>query len=281
MASSVSWVSSSVSGDTSHFDRDVVGLGSWPAVSFVSGEVAHHVSHHGHTADCNAKSCSGSPSLVENRRLSRVPWWTTKSLFFLVLPRTQTCHSTTGLVSATPPSKRLHGHWHLCSHFFRRFGSPSLLEGRQSIQVSRLKSGILRLLVEQRKSRILTAICAVALVRGLSFTLLESSRVENRVVAGTTVFLCRWTRQTTFGPFLVASVGTSRQRTVSAKKEVCFMSGATAAVVVNRRSQEMFLSHFGATVFYDACSPSCKFYSGQRCRRTAQSKPATGTAAPL
>ena len=88
LATSVSWVSSSVSGDTSHFDRDAVRLGSWSAVSFVSGEVAHHVCHHEHTADGNAKSCSGSPSLVESTRLSRVPWWTTKSLFFLVFLRT-------------------------------------------------------------------------------------------------------------------------------------------------------------------------------------------------
>ena len=49
--------------------------------------------------------------------------------------------------------------------------------------------------------RIVTAICAVALVRGLSLTLLESSRVDDRVVAGTTaVFLCRWTRQTRMDP---------------------------------------------------------------------------------
>ena len=53
----------------------------------------------------------------------------------------------------------------------------------------------------------LTAICAVALVRGLSLTLLVSSRVEDRVVAGTPAFLCRWTRQTTFGPFLNTSIG--------------------------------------------------------------------------
>ena len=93
----------------------------------------------------------------------------------------------------------------------------------------------------------MTAICAVALVRGLPLTLLESSRVEDRVVAGTPAFLCLWTRQTTFGPIL-----TWRQRNGSPKKKVCFMSGATAAVVVNHRSQEMLLSHFGATVFYDA-----------------------------
>ena len=56
--------------------------------------------------------------------------------------------------------------------------------------------------------RIVTAICAVALIRGQSLTLLESSRVEDRVVAGTTaVFLCRWTRQTTFGPILNTSIG--------------------------------------------------------------------------
>ena len=33
-------------------------------------------------------------------------------------------------------------------------------------------------------------------------------------------------------------------------REVCFMSGTTATVIVNHRSQELLLLHFGATVFY-------------------------------
>ena len=46
-------------------------------------------------------------------------------------------------------------------------------------------------------------------------------------------------------------LGTWRQRTGSAKKEVCFMSGTTATVVVNHSSQEVLLLHFGARVFYE------------------------------
>ena len=34
-------------------------------------------------------------------------------------------------------------------------------------------------------------------------------------------------------------------------REVCFMSGTTATVVVNHRSQELLLLHFGATVFFE------------------------------
>eukprot|EP00450_Noctiluca_scintillans_P001620 CAMPEP_0194485878 /NCGR_PEP_ID=MMETSP0253-20130528/6727_1 /TAXON_ID=2966 /ORGANISM="Noctiluca scintillans" /LENGTH=1972 /DNA_ID=CAMNT_0039325899 /DNA_START=10 /DNA_END=5925 /DNA_ORIENTATION=+ len=55
MATSISVVSS-VSGDTSHFGLDVVGLASLSTVSLVSGEVAHYVCHHGHTVDGNAAS---------------------------------------------------------------------------------------------------------------------------------------------------------------------------------------------------------------------------------
>ena len=46
----------SVSGDTSPLDLDVLGLAGFAAVSLVSGEVAHFLGRHGHTADGNAKS---------------------------------------------------------------------------------------------------------------------------------------------------------------------------------------------------------------------------------
>ena len=39
-------------------------------------------------------------------------------------------------------------------------------------------------------------------------------------------------------------LGTRRQRTESAKKEICFMSGTTATIVVNHRPQEVLLLHF-------------------------------------
>ena len=69
-------------------------------------------------------------------------------------------------------------------------------------------------------------------------------------MASTPSFLCPWTRQTTFktsavsGPIPNAAIGKQ-----SAKKEICFMSGTTATTVVNHRSQEVLLLHFGATVF--------------------------------
>ena len=44
-------------------------------------------------------------------------------------------------------------------------------------------------------------------------------------------------------PFSMHLLGSMRQRTESAKKEVCFMSGTTATGVL--------LLHFGATVFYE------------------------------
>ena len=56
LATSIAWVSSSVSGDASPVGLDVVGLARLSAVSLVSGEVVHYVCHHGHTVDGNAKS---------------------------------------------------------------------------------------------------------------------------------------------------------------------------------------------------------------------------------
>ena len=53
-------------------------------------------------------------------------------------------------------------------------------------------------------------------------------------------------------PLSMHLFGTWRQRTGSAKKGVCFMSGAAAAVIVNHSSQVILLSHFGATVFCEA-----------------------------
>ena len=46
----------SVSGDTSHFDLDVLELAGLAAVSLVFVEVAHYLGRHGHTADGKAKS---------------------------------------------------------------------------------------------------------------------------------------------------------------------------------------------------------------------------------
>ena len=101
-----------------------------------------------------------------------------------------------------------------------------------------------------------TSMCAVALVRGLPLKLLESSRVivfwqvhqHSYAVGG---------GRPPSDPSSMHLLGTWRQRTESAKKEVCFMSGAPAAVIVNHSSQEMLLSHFGATVFYEALSLFC------------------------
>ena len=56
LATSISWVSSSVSGDASPVGLDVVGLARLSAVSLVFGEVVHYVCHHGHTVDGNATS---------------------------------------------------------------------------------------------------------------------------------------------------------------------------------------------------------------------------------
>ena len=52
-------------------------------------------------------------------------------------------------------------------------------------------------------------------------------------------------------PFPMHLLGTINHRTESAKKGVCFMSGTTATVVVNHRSQQVLLLHFGATVFHE------------------------------
>ena len=72
-------------------------------------------------------------------------------------------------------------------------------------------------------------------VRRLNGTISSSPCcTEDRVVASSPPFLCRWARQTSFetsaffGPIHNASVGTIKQRTESAKKEVFFMSGTTA-----------------------------------------------------
>ena len=70
----------------------------------------------------------------------------------------------------------------------------------------------------------MTSICAVALVRGLSLTLLESSRVEDRVVAGTSSIPMPLEHGRPHSdPFSMHLLGTWRQRTGSPKKEVCFM----------------------------------------------------------
>ena len=71
LAKSISWMSSSVSGDTSHFGLDVVGLASLSAVSLVSGEAS---CHHGHTVEGDAKNSVGCCSCVSRCSRDVVAW---------------------------------------------------------------------------------------------------------------------------------------------------------------------------------------------------------------
>ena len=63
----------SVSGDTSLFDLDVLELAGSAAVSFVSGDVAHCVGRHGHTADGNAKSSASFSTVRQHFILPSSP----------------------------------------------------------------------------------------------------------------------------------------------------------------------------------------------------------------
>ena len=66
-------------------------------------------------------SCShvGNPTLAEKGHLSRVQWWTRKSLFFLQFLRTSVRRASRQQVLCRQHQlqKRLHGHWYLCIHF--------------------------------------------------------------------------------------------------------------------------------------------------------------------
>ena len=65
---------SSVCGDMSHLGPDDVGLASLSPVSFVFGEVAHKICHHGHTIVRNAKSCASfSTTCSSNGTLAPEP----------------------------------------------------------------------------------------------------------------------------------------------------------------------------------------------------------------
>ena len=82
-------VVSPVIGDTAPFGPDVVELTSLSTVPLVSGEVAHYVSHHGHTFDGNAASSAGfsstcsangavAPELPALQQLVVCPQWASK-----------------------------------------------------------------------------------------------------------------------------------------------------------------------------------------------------------